>query len=44
MDFYEWSFKDLLKVSNRGIPQPMTKKIVYPELYKKNPGYGLDKK
>ncbi len=32
MDFYQWSFKDLLKVSNRGIPQPMTKKKVYPDV------------
>tara|TARA_A100001011_G_scaffold76347_1_gene78598 strand:- start:749 stop:1294 length:546 start_codon:yes stop_codon:yes gene_type:complete len=32
MDFYEWSFKDLLKVSNRGIPEPMTKKKVYPDV------------
>ena len=32
MDFYEWSFKDLLKVSNRGIPEPFTKKKVYPDV------------
>ena len=32
MDYYEWSFKDLLKVSNRGIPEPFTKKKVYPDV------------
>jgi len=32
MDFYEWSFNDLLKVSNRGIPEPITKKKVFPDI------------
>ncbi len=32
MDFYEWSFKDTLKVSNRGIPEPLTKKKVFPDV------------
>ena len=32
MDFYEWSFKDSLKVSNRGIPEPFPKKKVYPDV------------
>ena len=33
MDFYEWSFKDLLMVSNKGIPEPVTKhKEVYPDV------------
>jgi len=32
MDYYEWSFKNLLKVSNRGIPEPFTKKKVYPDV------------
>ena len=32
MDFYEWSFRDLLKVNNRGIPEPITKKKVYPDV------------
>ena len=32
MDFYEWSFKDSLKVSNRGIPEPITKKKVFPDV------------
>ena len=32
MDFYEWSFKDLLKVSNQGIPEPIKKKKVYPDV------------
>ncbi len=32
MDFYEWSFDDSLKVSNRGIPEPITKKKVFPDV------------
>ena len=32
MDFYEWSFKDTLKVSNKGIPEPITKKKVFPDV------------
>ena len=32
MDFYEWSFNDSLKVSNRGIPEPITKKKVFPDV------------
>tara|TARA_B100001173_G_scaffold160990_1_gene139389 strand:- start:194 stop:739 length:546 start_codon:yes stop_codon:yes gene_type:complete len=32
MDFYEWSFNDPLKVSNRGIPEPITKKKVFPDV------------
>ena len=32
MDFYEWSFKDVLKVSSRGIPEPVAKKKVYPDV------------
>ena len=30
MDFYEWSFKDSLRVSQQGIPEPNTKKKVIP--------------
>ena len=32
MNFYEWSFKDLLKVSNRGIPEPIKRNKVYPDI------------
>ena len=32
MDFYEWSFKDPLKVSSRGIPEPSIIKKVYPDV------------
>ena len=32
MDFYLWSFKDSLKVSNRGIPEPFTTKKVFPDV------------
>ena len=32
MDFYEWSFQDLLKISKRGIPEPDTKKKVIPDV------------
>ena len=32
MDFYEWSFKEPLKVSSRGIPEPIAKKKIYPDI------------
>ena len=32
MDFYEWSFNDPLKVSNRGIAEPFTKRKVFPDV------------
>ena len=32
MNFYEWSFKDSLKVSNLGIPEPFANKKVYPDV------------
>ena len=32
MDFYEWSFKDPLKISQKGIPEPIMKKKVYPDV------------
>ena len=50
MDFYQWSFKDSLKVSHQGIPEPNTKKNVIPDVlivplvgvdrYKFRLGYG----
>ena len=32
MNFYKWSFHDLLKVNKYGIPEPETKNIVYPDI------------
>ena len=32
MNFFEWSFNDLLKVSNLGIPEPIARKKVYPDV------------
>ena len=32
MDFYKWSFSDLLKVNKYGIPEPEIKKIVIPDV------------
>tara|TARA_B110000027_G_scaffold132298_1_gene158191 strand:- start:742 stop:1287 length:546 start_codon:yes stop_codon:yes gene_type:complete len=32
MDFYRWSFSDLLKINKYGIPEPEKKKIVYPDI------------
>ena len=32
MDFYEWSFKDILRVSSRGIPEPVANKKVIPDV------------
>ena len=32
MDFYKWSFSDLLKVNKYGIPEPETKNIIYPDI------------
>ena len=32
MNFYKWSFSDLLKVNKYGIPEPETKNIVYPDI------------
>ena len=31
MDFYPWSFSELLKINKYGIPEPETKNIVYPD-------------
>ena len=32
MDFYEWSFQNLLKISYQGIPEPNSKKKVFPDV------------
>tara|TARA_B110000305_G_C18907558_1_gene389195 strand:- start:15 stop:560 length:546 start_codon:yes stop_codon:yes gene_type:complete len=32
MDFYKWSFSDLLKVNKYGIPEPEIKNKVYPDI------------
>jgi len=50
MDFFEWSFKDPLLIGKIGIPEPYSKKKVYPEIllvplvafnkYKFRLGYG----
>ena len=32
MDFYKWSFSDLLKINRYGIPEPESKNIVYPDI------------
>ena len=32
IDFYRWSFSDLLKINKYGIPEPESKNIVYPDV------------
>ena len=32
MDFYKWSFSDMLKINKYGIPEPEAKNIVYPDI------------
>ena len=32
MDFYQWSFKEPLKINKYGIPEPDIKKLVYPDI------------
>ena len=32
MDFYKWSFSDLLKINKHGIPEPEIKNIIYPDI------------
>ena len=32
MNFYEWSFKDPLSINKYGIPEPISKKKIYPEI------------
>ena len=43
MDFYEWSYKDPLKISKRGIPEPIMKKKIFPDVLIV-PIVGFDKK
>tara|TARA_B100000242_G_C42998324_1_gene463721 strand:+ start:231 stop:776 length:546 start_codon:yes stop_codon:yes gene_type:complete len=43
MDFYEWSFREPLKVSRIGIPEPRAKKKVFPDILI-IPIVGFDKK
>ncbi len=32
MDFYKWSFSDPMKINKYGIPEPNSKKIIYPDI------------
>jgi len=32
MDFYKWSFDDPLKINQYGIPEPNSKKLIYPDV------------
>ena len=32
MNFYEWSFDDPLKINRYGIPEPNSKKLIYPDI------------
>jgi 5-formyltetrahydrofolate cyclo-ligase len=32
MDFYKWSFSDLLRINKYGIPEPEPKNIIYPDI------------
>ena len=32
MDFYPWTFSEPLKINRYGIPEPVTKNIVYPDI------------
>ena len=32
MDFYKWSFSDPMKINQYGIPEPNSKKLVYPDI------------
>jgi 5-formyltetrahydrofolate cyclo-ligase len=32
MDFYKWSFSDILKINKYGIPEPENSNIVYPDI------------
>ena len=32
IDFYKWSFTDLLKINKYGIPEPEKKNIIYPDI------------
>ena len=32
MDFYKWSFSDPMKINQYGIPEPNSKKIIFPDI------------
>ena len=32
MDYYSWSFDDPLKINQYGIPEPFSKKLIYPDI------------
>ena len=32
MNFFEWSFNDPLNINKYGIPEPITNKIIYPDI------------
>ena len=32
MDYYRWSFDDPLKINKYGIPEPFSKKLIYPDI------------
>lgn len=32
MDFYQWSFTEILKINKYGIPEPEAKNLIYPEI------------
>ena len=32
MNFFEWSFDDPLSINKYGIPEPISKKIIYPDI------------
>ena len=32
MDYYKWSFSDPLRINKYGIPEPESKKIIYPDI------------
>ena len=32
MDFFRWSIKDPLKINKFGIPEPISKKLEYPDI------------
>ena len=32
MDFYQWSFTEVLKINKYGIPEPEAKNLIYPEI------------
>ena len=32
MNFYKWSFEDPLKINKYGIPEPLAKKLIYPDI------------